>query len=259
MDDDYSSFKGREQYFYMFLDGERYVKINDSSVELKKRGHGEGEGIPGSILYAKERKPDLFSIHDRTLEEKSCLTIDPEWKGQKDTETLDEINNLVTNKEYESLPSQLFRLVRVDKKETRFHMVSQLKDQNGQYMAMILKHNKLRIATYDPKNDDHEISLTFLWHPTVEKQVTISVLVPVVVIYLLVGLNELLSGEENNHNEYGNESGDGQLKQLPDWAAFLVVIVMLGSLASITIIIMLESRRTDKNFSYKKNQLEYEV
>lgn len=161
MPKNHSKFKKREQYCYMAVDGKsRYVKVKSSSIELKRYYGGEEESIPGSELIIKEREPGLFSIHEKS-HQKKCLAIDPEWQGQKDTENTDEVNNLIVYEKFQGKTSQLFRLIRVSKKYANFHLVSQLKNEQGQDVAMVYKDKKLRISTYDPKNDAYEVY--FYW------------------------------------------------------------------------------------------------
>lgn len=123
MPKDKSKFKGREQFCIMHVDDNRYVKVKSHSIELKKYYGNEEEYNEGSNMVVIERAPGYFSLHERG-HTKKCLAIDPEWKGQKDTETKDEVNNLITCEKYEGKPSQLFRLIKVSKKKTKFHLVS---------------------------------------------------------------------------------------------------------------------------------------
>lgn len=58
--------------------------------------------------------------------------------------------------------SQLFKLVRMNKGKfwifrVKFHMICKLKNKDNQEVAIAYKNHKLRIATYQAKDDDHEM------------------------------------------------------------------------------------------------------
>lgn len=90
--DDSSKFKGRKQNCGMSVDDYRHLIVKSHSVELRTDSL--------SVLVLIEREPDFFSIHDKN-HMKKCLAIDPEWKGQTDTEAADQVKNLIICEKYE--------------------------------------------------------------------------------------------------------------------------------------------------------------
>lgn len=133
-------------------------------------------------------------------------------------------------------------MIRVSKKKTTFHIVSQLRNDRNQYVAMIYHDKKLKIGTYDPEDDDHEISVSLYFGDNIGKQAVIAFVFP----FLLMGGVEAMFGQQF---EEGNAP----------W--FIVVLLVLNFSCIILPCCILsgESRKNEKKFPYKKNELECDV
>lgn len=166
----------QQNVFTLFVENDRRVRINQNSVDVRLRM--SPLYFPRSSFVTIEREPGFFSIHD-SQNIQQCFAISPEWASESQNCENDEMElnilytaDQVVAEEYEpGKQTQLFQWVlpsvgssgkTLSKSKGKYHLVSKVKNNQQEQIAVVYRDRKLKISKYKPEDKSHEIRVNLI-------------------------------------------------------------------------------------------------